>query len=425
MAKVHVMNAKEIFDDDGTGVIKKHKKILILGSGLTAPRVHDLKLDDWTVLAINNAYMLNKFDWLIYPNDFTNIPKANQVNGKKVINFNEYSQVDYKYGGQAKRGNTMMFNAAYYALAQKPDVIAFLGCDMDYPTSGNTHFYGTGTPDPLRLGNESLIELIERFATIAKEEGVKVYNMSPLSCQGLLSYPRAGLIDSKKALFLAFNDKYVDYARVLIKSFWRYHSKETWTVNCFCTNVKPKSINDSVFKDDSIIIHSEDYNFLNQEEERCYMNSTRFVRYAKHTSDYDFCYMTDADAIFLKNIDSLNFDMFAKDIAICKNDTTQDTKRMVSACSLACKNTNGARIFFSEYEKLINEHRNRDNVQWFNDQLVLLELLKNTNIEYHNLNKLEYAWYQDSPITKVLVTSTDNKFGNIIYKKHYESITSA
>jgi hypothetical protein len=45
----------------------------------------------------------------------------------------------------------MAFTTGYWALhALKPSVLAFVGCDMVYAASGNTHFYGSGEPDPLR-----------------------------------------------------------------------------------------------------------------------------------------------------------------------------------------------------------------------------------------------------------------------------------
>ncbi|WP_370645644.1 hypothetical protein [Ruegeria sp. Ofav3-42] len=45
----------------------------------------------------------------------------------------------------------MAFTAGYWALsALHPAVLAFFGCDMIYPRSGQTHFYGNGSADPLR-----------------------------------------------------------------------------------------------------------------------------------------------------------------------------------------------------------------------------------------------------------------------------------
>ena len=53
-------------------------------------------------------------------------------------------------GGFVYAGGTMAFTAGYWALgALRPDVMAFFGCDMVYPTEGS-HFYGNGNADPLR-----------------------------------------------------------------------------------------------------------------------------------------------------------------------------------------------------------------------------------------------------------------------------------
>jgi hypothetical protein len=58
--------------------------------------------------------------------------------------------VQNDFGGFVYAGPTMAFTAGYWALgALKPDVIAYLGCDMQY-SHPETHFYGKGSPDPLR-----------------------------------------------------------------------------------------------------------------------------------------------------------------------------------------------------------------------------------------------------------------------------------
>jgi hypothetical protein len=424
MARVNKIGF-DVFSDDGTGVDRRFKKFIILGSGKTAPLIKDFDTTGYTVLAINNAWRLNKFDWLIYPSDFVNLPSEEDVKDKKVITFNEYSQVAYRFGGQAKRGNTMMFNAAYYALSYMPSEILFLGCDMDYPTDGsNTHFYGTGTPDPLRLGVTELEQLMQRLKDVATQYKCKLYNLSPSSCNGIMKYQRAGLINPKKALFTAFNEKFIPYATVLIKSFFEHHKRSEWDVHCYCVNVSNDSLNDAVFKMDNVFIHNEDLSFISDEHERCYMNSCRFVLYSQHLAQYDFVYMSDADAVFLKSIDSLNRDMFGNDVAICKR-AVNDKKRIVSACSIAYKNTQHSRWCFTQYEMLLNKFRCKNMTEWFNDQLVWLELLNDTTFSFYFLKPEEYVSYQDTLQAKVLVTSTENKFGNKVYKKYYDSLINS
>ena len=74
----------------------------------------------------------------------------------------------------------MAFTAAYWALNYlKPDTIAFLGCDMIYEGK-KTHFYGTGTADPLR--DDPSLRSIEakanRFEYFASKENCSVVNIS-------------------------------------------------------------------------------------------------------------------------------------------------------------------------------------------------------------------------------------------------------
>ena len=128
------------------------KNILILGS---APDALDAR--DWTVhpfddiVAINNAWKIRD-DWSysIFPTDFPEVRRPNHSIGKRLISADDYVVEQNKFGGFVYAGGTMAFTAAYWALAHfNPESLTFLGCDMIYDTE-NTHFYGKGTPDPLR-----------------------------------------------------------------------------------------------------------------------------------------------------------------------------------------------------------------------------------------------------------------------------------
>jgi len=75
----------------------------------------------------------------------------------------------------------MAFTAGYWALdALRPRVMAFMGCDMVYPTTGNTHFYGAGTADPLRkdITLQSLEAKSARLALTAAAQGCACVNLS-------------------------------------------------------------------------------------------------------------------------------------------------------------------------------------------------------------------------------------------------------
>lgn len=405
---------------------KRCNKILILGSGKTAPLISEIDISKWTVMAINNAYRLGFYDWLIAPTDFKLLPSQDELREKKFISFFEYAKTNLPFGNQALRGNTMMFNAAYYAMAQNPSAIGFLGCDMDYPTDGTpTHFYGTGTPDPLRLGENELVAYMKRFEDMATSKGIDIYNLSPDSCQGILNFKRAKIFNAKKSLFIAFNEPYIQYAEALIKSFWRYHSKSHWTIECFTTNIDMNMFQKNpVFNDASVKINNEHVEFVNTEEERCYMNSMRFVRYADKIKDYDFIWMSDADALCIGNMDRLNEEMLGNDIAIIR-DNKYDNGRKIRACSIGVRNTIGANKFFEQYKEVINSKRTKESTMWFNDQLAMLDILDRNNTKTHPIDALVYCSFQNVPTAKMLMTATPNKFNNIHYKREYESIMNA
>jgi hypothetical protein len=86
----------------------------------------------------------------------------------------EYVPANNRFGGVFYAGGTMAFTTGYWALhALKPSVLAFVGCDMVYAASGNTHFYGSGEPDPLRddLSLRSLEAKSARLMLHAAEVG--------------------------------------------------------------------------------------------------------------------------------------------------------------------------------------------------------------------------------------------------------------
>jgi hypothetical protein len=77
-------------------------------------------------------------------------------------------------------GGTMAFTAGYWALqALRPSVLAYLGCDMTYDQA-HTHFYGTGTADPLRddVTLRSLKAKSARLQALAHRQGCACVNLS-------------------------------------------------------------------------------------------------------------------------------------------------------------------------------------------------------------------------------------------------------
>lgn len=169
--------------------------VLILGSG---PNVVASKAWPATwfdhIVVMNNAWRVRP-DWnaLVYPEDFpADRMPHNVAVGQKLVDADAFVPAQNNFGGFVYAGGTMAYTTAYWALsALRPTIMAFLGCDMVYPKSGDTHFYGTGTADPLRddvtlrdLGAKSA-----RLALVAAEQGCACVNLS--QDPSALLFPRA------------------------------------------------------------------------------------------------------------------------------------------------------------------------------------------------------------------------------------------
>jgi len=168
--------------------------VLLLGSGPAA-----IGARGWargavdTIVAINNAHAIRP-DWdaLIYPYDFPKESIPIPREGQSLIDETHFVPAQNRFGGFIYGGATMAYTAAYWALdALRPRVLAFYGCDMVYPATGPTHFYGTGTPDPLRadVSLRSLEAKSARFMVLAAMAGCAAVNLSQAPSR--LIFPRA------------------------------------------------------------------------------------------------------------------------------------------------------------------------------------------------------------------------------------------
>jgi len=174
------------------------KKVLIVGSAPDAIRTAHWDTSDFShTIVINNAWMAcPSWNCWIYPEDFPSNrhPGAQELVGKRVVTAEEFVPVQNEFGGFVYAGGTMSMTAAYWALgALKPDVIAYIGCDMVYETQAGqaTHFYGQGTADPLRddVTLQSLEAKSLRLQALANRNGCCVVNLSDLK-HSRLQIPR-------------------------------------------------------------------------------------------------------------------------------------------------------------------------------------------------------------------------------------------
>jgi len=168
---------------------------LMLGSAPNAVLARDWPRAPFDrITCINNAWAIRD-DWddLVVPWDFPEDRRPPTISASQHLILQEdFVPAQNAYGGFVYAGGTMAFTTAYWMLhALRPRVIAVLGCDMHYPATGPTHFYGTGTPDPLRadITLRSLEAKSARLLILAARQGCAMVNLSTRPSR--LVFPRA------------------------------------------------------------------------------------------------------------------------------------------------------------------------------------------------------------------------------------------
>jgi len=177
---------------------------LLLGS---APDV--LRCAEWpkqafaSIVAINNAWRVRP-DWdvLVHAGDFPpdRMPPPQELRQAEIFSAAHYVPAQNSFGGFVYAGATMSLTSAYWSVhSQRPDVLAFLGCDMIYEASGNTHFYGVGRADPLRddVTLQSLEAKSARLLFHALRRGTLCVNLSDLP-RSRLVFPKLSFEEVRK-----------------------------------------------------------------------------------------------------------------------------------------------------------------------------------------------------------------------------------
>ena len=175
------------------------KIVLIIGSAKDAIRASNWSKDIFSkIVAINNAWKVrDDWDCLIHPEDFPLENRPQSLSGfQTIITANDYVPIQNIYGGFVYAGGTMVFTSAYWALGTlKPDILAFIGCDMVYPTTGEaTHFYGIVVADPLRddMTLQSLEAKSARLCYLATQQKCLCVNLSTEE-QSIMVFPRVSI----------------------------------------------------------------------------------------------------------------------------------------------------------------------------------------------------------------------------------------
>ena len=190
--------------------------VLILGSGPNATMAQGWPRAPFDhILTINNAWQVRP-DWdaLIHPHDFPPARRPVTAPGQAIVTQDDFVPAQNAYGGFVYAGGTMAFTASYWALhANKPRVIAVMGCDMHYPAGARTHFYGTGTADPLRadITLQSLEAKSARLMVLAAMQGCTMVNLS-IAGPTRLVFPRVAIAALGRVSLPAFDAGLVDQA---------------------------------------------------------------------------------------------------------------------------------------------------------------------------------------------------------------------
>ena len=222
------------------------KKVLIVGSAPDAVTIKqwDLSLFD-AVVVINNAWRLyDQWDYHIYPEDFPEDRHPSKVKPRQTqIIYKDYVPAQNQFGGFVYAGGTMAFTAAYWVLAAlKPELMAFIGCDMVYDKSKPTHFYGVGAADPLRddITLQNLEAKATRLQVLAAEQSCLCVNLSALN-ESRLVFPKFNLPEverfkkiSRENMLVAFDKEKIQQAKNKEKTLnYFVESGEYWK----CINI--------------------------------------------------------------------------------------------------------------------------------------------------------------------------------------------
>lgn len=156
--------------------------VLIIGSAPDALEAQSFNRELFQqVVAINNAWNVRSdWDYCIFPDDFPGNRRPKENDEQRLIGSEQYVPLQNKYGGFVYSGGTMAFTAGYWVLGHfNPRAIAYIGCDMVYDEK-KTHFYGIGTPDPLREDPtlKNLKAKSARLEAIAASQNCSIFNLS-------------------------------------------------------------------------------------------------------------------------------------------------------------------------------------------------------------------------------------------------------
>lgn len=181
-----------------------YKNLLLVGSAWYLKEwwhdnIHKYKFD--SIYCINNSFLVTQdltdtwyiaSDFLVNNNFDLKRFLSDSVYDKYPRITSRFLQEPYWYITPENNHGTMLFNTLYdilnyQTLNNNNFILNIIGCDLNY-SNINNHFYGSGTPDPLRFGEEYLIKQLNLIKYIFEKTGNKIYNLS--NEKGLLPFDK-------------------------------------------------------------------------------------------------------------------------------------------------------------------------------------------------------------------------------------------
>lgn len=177
----------------------KLTKVLLVGSGLTAPHLTTWNLDDWIVCVIHHAWKIlpNRWDVLLHADDFPDADKPVDKRPEQLLvntlPFIRSANATDRHSGFWRNhcgfGKTMFFSAFWWIYENiHPSLIGFLGCDMHYPDSGNNSIHGVATKDPLKYDINVINQWLGFIDGFCCRDNVMLINYSPYESPTLLPF---------------------------------------------------------------------------------------------------------------------------------------------------------------------------------------------------------------------------------------------
>ena len=127
-------------------------KILILGSGPNVIEILEQDLSGYDkIVVINNAWKVvegGQITYFLMIFQIKTNPRSKIITKKVDEKVCRYSKSVWRFRICGRNDGIHRTLLGTWLLFTRS--IDILGCDMVYPKTGSTHFYGTGTADPLR-----------------------------------------------------------------------------------------------------------------------------------------------------------------------------------------------------------------------------------------------------------------------------------